>query len=171
MDDISLLPPPSGHDAEGVTLTTPPADNDTPELKLPIPELYASPTTKRQRRMPAISETRKPMQRAPTKQRGPFIKRPLSENPTPDPRPLPIIPDQEPMDFELETQQEELEAQNAYQTSDTPSDYAMYVDAALESAIAFYQICETIFIVQGWNSRSKSGAVSFRLVRSHPQEQ
>src|ERR1700722_3468749 len=37
--------------------------------------------------------------------------------------------------------------------------YLHYVDLALTDGIAIYQISQTIFVVQGWNSRSLSGSV------------
>jgi hypothetical protein len=38
--------------------------------------------------------------------------------------------------------------------------YLHYVDLVLADGIAIYQISRTIFVVQGWDSRSISGTVS-----------
>lgn len=38
-------------------------------------------------------------------------------------------------------------------------DYQEYADAVLEGAVAFYQVCETVFVVQGWNLRVKASTV------------
>ena len=38
--------------------------------------------------------------------------------------------------------------------------YLHYVDLALVDGIGIYQISQTIFVVQGWDSRSMSGTVS-----------
>ena len=50
---------------------------------------------------------------------------------------------------------------------DTKDTYLQYVDLVLAEGIAIYQISHTIFVVQGWDSRSVSGTVSNHFTSKH----
>lgn len=43
--------------------------------------------------------------------------------------------------------------------SDFDSSFASYVDTMAAHAVSIIQICESIFVVQGWNARLNSGTV------------
>lgn len=185
MDEINLLPPPADDATDNIYLSAPPSFPDRDHLQIhlssPMDLLHTPSSTPSKRQRITTFEPRKQIRRIASNLRGPIITSPSQSysgsgsneiqdrdydattklvEPASKPFPLPVL--EEPMELEFEHGEDRLDTQDhSTQPTDqyTPSDYALYTDAVLESAVAFYQICKTIFVVQGWNSRSRSGTV------------
>jgi hypothetical protein len=141
---ISNSPPPSP--SISISIDTPP---NSPSEQPVSPEL--APLSPKQARTPPTSQDLTPMKRQ--KQFTGLTTRNFRGTET-------RIHDQESL---RSTEPDTLEA--ALSEPELPeagiaNSYLQYVDLVLADGIAIYQITQTIFVVQGWDSRSLSGTVS-----------